>query len=79
MNPDSIYFSEKCKSILFVYLPGYGIPFFFQIRELVSEIMNNFMDNKEPEAIVFVYNLYKLSCEESQINKNSGTFCPISG
>lgn len=65
LNPDSIYFSEKCKSILFVYLPGYGIPLFFQIRELASEIMNNFMDNKEPEAIVFVYNLYKLSCEES--------------
>lgn len=65
LNPDSIFFNEKCNSLLFVYLPGYGIPLFFQIRELVSEIMNNYMDNKDPEAIVFVYNLYKLSCEES--------------
>ena len=65
MNFEYIYFNETDNDVCFAYVPNYNIPLFFQIRELISEVMNIYMDNKDPKAIVFVYSLYKLSCEEN--------------
>ncbi len=65
LNLEHIYFNETNKDVCFAYVPNYKIPLFFQIRELITEVMNIYMDNKDPKAIVFVYSLYKLSCEEN--------------